>query len=456
MSKGTKLLKNTGIFAFGSLGSKVISFLMVPLYTYTLSTADYGKVDLVLTTVNLFLPIVSLSLFDAAFRFVMDDENDNAEILKTALVSIAALSLIFLPVVLSVGHMMSIDSLYWFWAILSLSAVFNLMQNYIRAMGYSKLFSVNGMINTLIFALLNLIFLLLLKWGLNGYFLSYVLSLSVTVAIPMVAIDARRILNTSKYSVALLKKMMRYSLPLIPNSLSWWLTNDVSRYFILVFVGVTGNGLFAVANKIPAIVSIIFNVIVQAWQISVIEELGSDDAGSFFSDVIDRLVIVSFTIQTLLLLSIKIIFPLIVSPDYQSAWEYVPLMMLAVTMSNLSAFLGAVYVATKKTSALFVTTIVGTAINVTLALGLTRCWGINGTAVAAVVAFFAVFFLRLNHIQKFINLNVNTAMLITYTLLYLMAAVLLINMWWWAAVATSVVLLSVLGYSFVYKNKFKK
>ena len=50
-SKGKKLFKDFGVILLGSFGSKILSFLMIPLYTSILSTSDYGIIDLINTSV---------------------------------------------------------------------------------------------------------------------------------------------------------------------------------------------------------------------------------------------------------------------------------------------------------------------------------------------------------------------------------------------------------------------
>jgi len=74
--KVKKLASNLGIFAIGNLGSKLISFILIPIFTRYMSTAHFGQVDLITTTVNMLLPIVALSIADAVFRFVMDTDAD--------------------------------------------------------------------------------------------------------------------------------------------------------------------------------------------------------------------------------------------------------------------------------------------------------------------------------------------------------------------------------------------
>lgn len=60
--RARELAVNTGLFAISSFGSKIISFLLLPLYTAVLSTGDYGTVDLINSTVGLLVPLLTLNI----------------------------------------------------------------------------------------------------------------------------------------------------------------------------------------------------------------------------------------------------------------------------------------------------------------------------------------------------------------------------------------------------------
>ena len=72
-NRGSKFLKDIGIYAIGNIGSKIITFMMVPLYTYFVhDTSDFGYYDVCLTVCFLRMPFVNLQLRDGAFRVLLD------------------------------------------------------------------------------------------------------------------------------------------------------------------------------------------------------------------------------------------------------------------------------------------------------------------------------------------------------------------------------------------------
>lgn len=82
--KFKKLASNTMIFAIGSIGSKFITFLLVPIYTNTLTTAEYGTTEIVVTAINLLIPFLSLSIQDAVLRFGLAPDVEAKKVIKNA------------------------------------------------------------------------------------------------------------------------------------------------------------------------------------------------------------------------------------------------------------------------------------------------------------------------------------------------------------------------------------
>ena len=72
LNKYKHLVKNTFIFAIGTFSSKILVFVLMPIYTRTLTTEQYGIVDLVVQTANLLFPLVTLGMTNAIIRFGVD------------------------------------------------------------------------------------------------------------------------------------------------------------------------------------------------------------------------------------------------------------------------------------------------------------------------------------------------------------------------------------------------
>lgn len=427
MNRTKKLFTNSIIFVIGNMGSKLISFFMVPLYTYYLSTKQFGTVDLLLTTINLCLPLVSLSLYDAVFRFIMDKKINHSQIITTAFLATVVLASIS-GIIISFFNFLQKPYLILFGCILLFTAIFTMFQNFVRAIGHSAIFAFSGILNTIIFATVNILLLIVLKWGILGYLLSYLIGIFSSTVFLVVKEKLWTYIRIYNFSYKQLKIMLRYSIPLIPNSLAWWLTNDASRFFILMFVGVAGNGIFAVANKLPSIINVFFNVFTQAWQISAVDEFSSKDKSKYFSSVFKYLFGIQVILVATFLFILRPFVSVLFSTQYIDAWKFVPIMLLSVLFSNLSAFLGSIYLAAKKTTGIFTTTIIGMVVNLSLSFTLTPKFGIYGTCIGGALGFLIVVLVRIRDVKKFVKIVVPWKNFIfSITLIVLMNLVLFVG-----------------------------
>lgn len=397
--KYSKLLGNSLIFAVANIGSKMIQFFLVPIYTYALSKASYGTVDLIMTTVNMLTPIFSLSIFDAVFRFTMDKESDKGLIFSAGFIVTIIGSIIVLAIT-PVFSFFRIPFALYFSILLILALFLSLIQNFAKSLGYVKSFAFAGIINALATLIFSVLFLITLNLGIRGYIYSLVLGSFLSLVYLLLVTRFWKYFSFSKRIFYEIPKLLSYSIPLIPNAFSWWFTNDANRFFILFFVGVSGNGLYAVANKIPSLLSVLFSVFSQAWELSAVEEYSGEKKNTFYSNVFKYLCFISALGFCLLLLILRYFMRIYTSPSFYLAWELVPFLLLAAIYSNLSAFVGTIFLAAKRTGVLFSTTILGMIFNLVLNLALIPIFGVNGAGIGSSLGFFAVLLLRLVQCER--------------------------------------------------------
>ncbi len=401
MNKYKRLLENSIIFAIGNFGSKIIGIIMVPLYTYALSVNDYGTVDLLITTVSLLIPIVIASIDQSVLRFVMRKNYDSVDVLNNAIflgIVSSSIILIIMPIVLNLFP--TNYSTTYFILLLILQSFQTIFSQFVRGIGRVKLYAINGIVMTFAIALFNLLFLMKINYGVNGYLLSLVLSNLLSILIFLSVRDVRNSISFN-FNRNLLLEMLSYSIPLIPNSIMWWLINSSTRYFILFFLGASANGIFAVANKLPTLITMITSIFSQAWQLSAIEEFGNKDSKKFYSDVFHLYSSVLFLGASFLLLFVKQIVLLTVQSSYYQAWTLVPALIFAVLYQSFSAFIGTNYTASLKTKGVFVSTLIGAGLSIVLNSILIPLFGVQGAGVGSALSFFITWLYRMNDTKKF-------------------------------------------------------
>lgn len=425
MKQYKKLLEDSFIFAIGNLGSKLITFLMLPLYTYTLTTSEYGTVDLLLTTTSLLLPIIGLSVFDAVLRFSMDKKLDSSSILSNGIyvTSLASgvLILLIIPFIYFNNNLA-------FLAILLIIQLFqNLFSQFAKAINELKVFAFNGILLSFVTAGLNILFLVTLKMGLSGYLYSILLANLVSTIYLGSRLKIAKIYDKKKISKKEIFMLLKFSVPLIPNSIAWWATSAIGRYFVLIWLGTAANGIFAVSNKIPTLLTVFTSIFAQSWQISAIEGYEGEDNKGFLDSVYSFYTFLLFIGSSILIIFIKPIIIVLVSSEFFESWRYVPFLLLTVIFSSISGFLGSQYIAMKDSTGVFKTTVIGSAANILLNFLLVPYIGIQGVGIASFLSFFGVWIIRHKKISRIYNLKFSTTSILLSTAIITVQCIISVN-----------------------------
>lgn len=429
MSAYKKLLKNSGIFAIGSLGSKIISILLVPFYTYVLTVDQYGTIDMIMTSISLTLPIITLSIFDATLRFTVKSEYSKKNILTSSVIVLLFGNIIFLlvyPIIKNIS--IFYENINLFYLILFFQGINSVFSQFSRGIGKIKEFALNGIINTFVTLVLNVILLSKFDMGITGYFISVLTANLVCNIYLMITIRMWTYFDIKSYSYTLVKQMLIYSIPLIPNALMWWIMNASDRYIIALFLGVAANGIYAVAYKIPTILNLLYSIFSQAWQLSAIEEGESKNKSQFYTNVFNVFSLVMLLGTSIILIFIKPVTSIVLGKDFSESWKYVPFLLLAVVFTSFSSFLGANYIALKKTRGIFKTSMIGAITNIVLNFLMIPRMGLNGAAISTMISFIIVWIIRIYETKDFIKINFNIKNLIfTFLIISIQILVLYIN-----------------------------
>ncbi|UDM78031.1 lipopolysaccharide biosynthesis protein [Vagococcus fluvialis] len=400
-----KLFGNSIVFAIGSLGSKIIGILMVPLYTYLLTTQMYGKIDLYLTVLSLIQPIGTLCVPDAVLRLVMEKDKENEKVMyNSVLLLCIGYSILFLLFVFSSFIVEFPKSLF---IILLLQGIQLLLSQYIRGIGLVKQFAFNGILMSFTLGISNIILMYFFGMKLDGYLLSIVITNTISILYFLKYIELNKIFRIKYFSKGMINEILRYSVPLIPNGMIWWFITGVSRVFILKYLDISHNGLFAVSNKIPSLLIIFQTIFFQAWQLSAIEESDSQDSSTYTSEVYNIFSKFMFGTTLILIFVSRIVIVWSLPDSYSEAWKYVPFLLLGVLFSSFASFVGTQYLVEKKTVGMFMSTIVGAFFNVLSCYLLIPTIGLQGASIASFIGFLALYLYRLIHINKVSSFNVS-------------------------------------------------
>ena len=398
MNKYKYLIKNTGILVISNFSSKILIFLMVPLYTSVLSTAEYGLYDIVVSTVQLAFPIITANVVDAVMRFSMDKFYDISKVISIGVRILLTSTLFvafFLLCTIKSGLFKETPNvevfilLYYFFY-----STHQFLQQFAKGLEHVTDMGIAGILSTIIMVSANIAFLLIFNQGLMGFFAANILAQTAPVVYYVIRLKVWKYIRPHHIDKGLQKEMLRYSIPLIFSTIGWWVNNAANRYFVIFFINVAANGLLSVAYKIPSIINVVQSIFVQAWQISAIKEFNTRGSEQFYGIFFMYLnMLMCFCCSILIMLS-KPIASVLYAEDFYAAWEYVPLLLVASVVNSASGVLGPILSADKNSKDMAKSAIFGIVMNLVGNAVLIPFFGLQGAPIAALFSSIVIYMVR--------------------------------------------------------------
>lgn len=426
-NKWTRLASNTLIFTIGKFVSKLIVIFMLPFYTSYLSSAEYSTSDLITNLCNLLIPIACLGVSEGIFRNAAAKEGDKESFFTNG----AVLMLIGSAMFLLLSPLLSLFDYFtdYVWLIIIYvlaSNVHSVCSQYVCAIGRTKLFAVQGVINTMLTVLLNILFLVGFDMGINGYVLSIVLADFLSTVFLVFTAKLYRAFKPKKTNRRVMWELMKFCLPLVPSTVFWWITGVSDRYMVAYLCSDAENGLYAAAYKIPTLLTYVVIIFNDAWKLSAVAE--SDDREGcvkFYSEVFKYYIAVMFAGGAILAVGAQIFAKILFAESYFSAWVYIPILSAATVFTSLDTFLGSAYFTVKKTGMSFWTALIGAVVNIALNIILIPSYGAIGASIATYASYFIVFVVRAVTMHRFIPFRMYPVRLIINTVLITAIAVVM-------------------------------
>lgn len=415
----SKLIKGTMVYMLGNVLSKLLQFVMLPIVTAVLVTSEYGYYDLVITTVSLVMPIITMQLIEAVFRFMFNsDEGEKKRIISTVSIFLI-LGILILAIIILIMYKITDFIIYPLLVIgyYSTYIVFTFYQKICRSIQKNTVFAISGVLNTFILLSVEIICLLVLNLRVDGLLLAQVISNVVCIFYLEKETKVIKMFSFNSVNIETFKSMVKFSLPLVPNSISWWFVSSINKYVITIFLDVGINGIYSIANKFPQMLTFVTSVFQMSWQESAIMEYNSEERDRFYSNVFNSYMKFLLGGTIIVLPVIKIIFPIMISKSYYEGILYVPILLLGVIFSAFSQFYGTAYLVFKKTGGAFSTTIVAAVINLICTISLISDFGLFAPAIGTMMAYLIQWIYRIYQMRSYFKIKLNKPVIIQYVLL---------------------------------------
>lgn len=403
----------------GTMMTKGINLLMIPLFSRWLSTEDYGLFDLFVTYVSLMIPFISLSSADGFFRFSVDAENDDKKKYLSSGLLVYGFNMTLVTAVLITLHY----AFHWemaipFLALLLAEVGINYMQGVMRSIKKLNLYSLANVAATIGIALGVFYLVYIRGLELKGMVYGYSFGYFIGVIVMVITSRCWKYISARKASFAACKELIAYSYPLIPNNICWWIINVSDRTIINLALGPVANGIYAIAYKIPNFCASVFGVFNISWQETAVDVLNSEDRNQYYNSIYNGTISTMISLCGGLVALNYFLFNYVFDIRYFEASLYCPLLISSVIFSSLTLYFGGLQISFKRPKENGITTIIGAVVNLAVHLSLVKWIGLYAAAVSTIAANVVICILRYIKLKKDIpfSLSRNTKLFILYFL----------------------------------------
>ena len=420
MNKEKLLLKNTAIVSIGKICTQLITFFLLPIYTALLTTEEYGVVDLLNTLVSLFIPIVTLQIEQGIFRFLVDCRNDREETKKTistVILLVTTQLIIYLSIFILASFWIHNPYKYFLACNLVVAVYSTILLQICRGLGDNTKYAIGSLITGVCTVVFNIVFIVAFHLGAYGMLMATCLGNLICILYILFAKKIYQWISIQKYDKEKRKQILKFSLPLVPNIISWWVVNTSDRSIITYFLGIGLNGIYATAAKFSGVLTTLYTVFNLTWTESASVNIDADDRDIFFSKILDTVLRTFGCFIIGVIAVIPFVFPILVKNKFQDSYYQIPILLVGSMFSILVSFIGSIYVAKKITKEVAKTSIFAALINILINVIFIKKIGLYAASISTLIAYMTMFVYRAIDTRKYVKLTVKPSLVIRILLM---------------------------------------
>lgn len=423
-NKYRTLASNIVILGIGQFGSKLLVYVMLNFYTSMLDKGAYGDLTNVINAASIFISVFTLSIADGVLRFALEKNNDGKGVFSIGInVAVCGMAVFaaFIPLVGLIPMLKGYEWLVFIYVFMG--AIKEICAIYVRARRSVTIYAIDGIVTTVSMIIYSLVLMGIFKLGVAGYVFAVVLGDFTSVIFLNVTTKLFKEYRPVRNDPVLRGAMLKYSIPLMPTMIMWWIINTSDGFMVTAFLGNEANGLYGIAYKFPNLATVVVGIFSQAWRMSAITERNSRTVSNFYSNIFSMMQTVMFLASGGIMLLLRpLIMPFFVAESFAESYFYVPILLGAVVFQSFSNFLASIYEASNKTTHSLISSAIGAVANIVLNLIFIPTMGISGAAVATLASYIIVFIYRIIDTKKLLYMKVYWAKIgVNMTLLVMMA-----------------------------------
>lgn len=421
MNKKKELIKNTLIIFLGKFSTQFLTFFLLPLYTKFLDSSDYGTIDLVMTYITLFVPVLTIQYEMGTFRYLIDNRNNQKQqnkIIHNSLFFFLNITFLCLTIALLLPFFINIKNFYYIIMCIVAMMYSNLLMQIARGLGKNIDYSITCFIVGISNIILNIVMIIVLKLDGKSILISSFLSNIIGALYLFIKLKIYKNISKKLSDSNITKDIIKYSWPLVPNTISWWLINASDRTIVTFLISSSANGIYAISTKFSAIISSILNIFNLSWTESASLHIDDDDRDEFFSNVNDDILRLMSSICILLISFMPILFFIFINEKYIEAYKYIPINILASFFNCIVSIYSSIYVAKKMTKQVASTSFLAALINIAVDLALIKFIGLYAAALSTTIAYTVMAIYRSIDLKKIIKIKYDKKLLLSIILFF--------------------------------------
>ncbi|WP_333646065.1 lipopolysaccharide biosynthesis protein [Lacrimispora sp.] len=416
-NKYGRLVVDMAVFTIGTVLTKLVQFLLLPLYTTYMTTETYGVAELTNNMSELLFPIVTLCIYEAAFRYAVGSKHSKEEIISASIKVLFLSALAGAVLAVCAKHIIGYEYAFYLYFILFAYSFRMLIAYYVRGKGLSKLFAVSGIINAIFLAIFSIVFLILLKWGVKGYLLAIAFSYLFSMLFLFFGACIYKEVRVVSSNKGVTKELLNYSMPLIFYNIGYWLTTMSGRYILLWNTNSSTAGVYAAVIKMAAVINMLQQAFYAAFQLNTSREYESDDKEQYFTNIFKLYAACILIFGSIILCLSPILAKLTLKNEFYSAKVYLPLILFVAIIDCLFCFFKTMYTTYKLTKRAVPSMIIGTVVNIIICFATVTSFGIWGICIASLFCYVSQAIYRIFDVRKFVTIHCNWIVIIPCVLL---------------------------------------
>lgn len=402
--------KNTFILFVGKFATQFSSILLLPLFTYYLTTTDYGTIDLIQTYINLFVPVFLLCFDSAIFRYLIDARKSDSQKEKIIYNSII-FSVIQCVLVLLLFLTFSIFINFQYCILTIVNTIILMISSVVlqicRGIGNNRDYSISMICTATVNLLLNIILIIVFKFGGESILVSSIVGNFISISYLFIKCKIYKCFKRKLFKKKIIKELLQYSIPMIPNTLSWWVMNVSDRTIISLFINAAANGIYSISCKFSNIINSIFSIFIMSWQETASIHINDKNCDEVLSEMIERLLVFFITLIIGLTSFIPLIFDFVIGKNYYAAYNYIPILLISNIFSIFTSLLGGIYIAKKSTKEVAKTSLISAIINIVINFLFIKMFGLYAASISTLISYLLMSIYRSIDIKKYITLTLN-------------------------------------------------